>query len=302
MKKIIIACVIGLIMTTPFVAASPTVMNAVKDEIKQSCSSNENFTHTVMIEYGTTTTCPYCVIASGQLYSIYNSGDLDFYYVSLVYDEGNANVRSRFTELGITSIPDVYFDGGYKRLLGAQDDEQPYRNAISQCGNREVPDIDITVNAEWKGGGTIKITGTVTNNEAEEYKGHLRVYVVEKESRWDDNGGNPYHFAALDIPIDKSLSVSQSQQPGNPRPLGETYTFQKTWFGAIYGFSDITQENTMVIAAVFDPDTEDAVQAAAAEPTSSSEPNGTALSFIYHFIATLKIMYDKVLMKIQSAN
>jgi hypothetical protein len=300
MKKIIIVCLICLIMTTPFAAASPTVFSALKNEIKQSSSLQENFTHTVMIEYGTTTTCPYCVIASGQLYSIYNSGDLDFYYVSLVYDEGNMNVKNRFTELGITSIPDVYFDGGYKRLLGAQDDEQPYRNAISQCGNRDVPDIDITLNAVWKGGGTIKISGTVTNNEAEVYKGHLRVYVVEKESRWDDNGGNPYHYAALDIPIDKSLSVSQSQQ-GYPRPLSEEYSFQKTWIGALFGFSNITQENTMVIAAVFDPDTEDAVQAAACEPTSSSESYSVPFPIMYHLIATMKILYEKILSKIQSA-
>lgn len=296
MKKIIITYILCLIIITPFAAASPTAINTIKKEINPTITFNENFTHTVMAEYGTTTTCPYCVTASAQLYSIYTSGDLDFYYVSLVYDEANMNVKSRFTELGITSIPDVYFDGGYKKILGAQNDEQPYRNAISQCGDKDVPDIDITVTAEWKGGGTVKITGTVTNNEEEEYKGHLRVYIIEKESRWEDNGGNPYHNAVLDIPIDKSLSLSKSQQQENLRPSGETYTFQKTWFGALFGYNDITEENTMVIATVFDPDTNYAVQTAAAEPTSSGE--STLLPLWHHFIATMKIVIDKILLQI----
>jgi glutaredoxin len=258
-----------LMMVTPLAAASPHTMSAVKAGVKQVRASQEDFTHTVMVEYGTMTTCPYCVIASSQLYSIYNSGDLDFYYVSLVYDKGNANVRDRLQELGVSSVPDVYFDGGYKRSLGAQSSEQAYRNAITQCGIRDVPDIVVDANVEWKGGGTLKITVTVQNNEPEEYNGHLRVYIVEKESRWNDNGGHPYHFGVLDIPIDRSLPVSQSQQQGQPSPLGGTYTFRKTWFGALYGFGDITKDNTMVIASVFDPDSNYAVQTDAAEPTGS---------------------------------
>lgn len=303
MKKMIITGIIILILMAPLAAASPTVISGLKNGIKQQVSvSQENFTHTVITEYGTTTTCPYCVIASGQLYSIYNSGDLDFYYVSLVYDEGNINVRGRLQELGVTSIPDVYFDGGYKKLLGAQNDEQPYKNAITQCGERAVSDIDVGVNVEWKGGGTLKITVTVVNNEVEEYNGHLRVYVVEKESRWNDNGGNPYHFGVLDIPIDRSLSVSHSRQRDNPSPLGDTYTFKKTWFGAIYGFSDITKENTIVIAAIFDPDSDYAVQTAAAEPTTSGSSSVTLSSQTQIFLPAIKMLYSQILLKILSNN
>jgi hypothetical protein len=300
MKKIIITGIIIFMMITPLAVATTIATNTVKNDAKQSSSSMQNFTHTVMTEYGTTTTCPYCVIASGQLYSIYNSDDLDFYYVSLVWDKGNANVRGRLNELGVTSIPDVYFDGGYKRLLGAQDDEQPYRNAISQCGERTVPDIDVDVGVEWKGGGTLKITVTVVNNEPEEYNGHLIVYVVEKISRWDDNSGKPYHFGVLDIPIDKNLTVLESQQQDNVRPLGDTYTFKKTWFGAIYGFSDITKDNTIVIASVFDPDSDYVIQTAAAEPTTSSGSFITPSIQIHQFLATIKMLYNQMLLKILS--
>ena len=229
-----------------------------------SSISNEDFTHSVLAEYATTTTCGYCPTASNQLYSIYNSGDYEFYYISLVAN-ANPKIYGRVTELGVSSVPDVYFDGGYVNILGAQIDEQPYRNAIVNCGERTVPDLDVDVSVEWIGGGTLKITVTVQNNEVEEYNGHLRVYIVEPESRWDDADGNPYHFGALYIPIDKPLAVPYSQ----PGILGETYTFTKTWFGALHGFGDITQDNTLVIATVFDEDTDYAVQTATAEPTSS---------------------------------
>ncbi len=37
----------------------------------------------------------------------------------------------------------------------------------------------------------------VTNNGASTYNGHLHVYVTEITSRWDDEDGNPYHFAMI---------------------------------------------------------------------------------------------------------
>jgi glutaredoxin len=271
MKKIFILALMAIIILMPLTGA----VNVTKSSNDNANLEVENlskgeFTHTVFVEYGSTTGCPYCVTASSQLYSIYNSGDLDFHYVSLVYDVGNFRVRNRMTDLGIRSVPDVFFDGKYKHLIGAQKDEEPYRTRINQSGEREVPNIDLDVDVIWKGGGTLKITVTYVNNEPDKYDGHLRVYVVEKESRWNDNGGNPYHYAALDIPIDHDLNnLARSR----PRPLGGTRTFEKTWYGALHNFSDITKENIEVIAAVFDKDTDHAVESASATPVSSDSSN-----------------------------
>ena len=88
----------------------------------------------------------------------------------------------------------------------------------------------------------MKISITVQNNEAEEYEGHLRVFIVEPESRWNDVDKNPYHFGVLAIPIDKSIAYIK----GNVRPIGETYTFSKTWVGSRAGFGDITKDNIMI--------------------------------------------------------
>jgi len=272
MKKILLGSIVFVILMVPTTGAL-NILSINNAEIETPSNiSNEDFTHTVLVESCTKTTCPYCVTAASQLYSIYNSGDLDFHYVALVTNEGNLNVRLRLQELGITVIPDVFFDGKYNRITGGQSSEQPYRDAITQAGMRDVPDIDLDVEVVWRGGSTLKIEVTVVNNEPETYKGHLRTYIVEKESRWNDQGGNPYHYAVLDIPIDRSLAIVANS---GTKPLGDTYTFKKTWFGVLHGFGDISRDNIKVTAAVFDTDTDYAVQTASAEPTSASNSHQT---------------------------
>lgn len=267
MKKYLIIAIAVLMVITPIAAASNMLSTDEKVVNKQNMAKTQTYTHTVLAEYVSTTTCPYCPTASDQLYLIYNLEIYDFYYVSLVVD-ANSKIYSRVSELGVSGVPDVYFDGKYKNVLGAQSDEIPYIDAIVQSGSRTVPDIDLDVNVEWVMNAVLKITVTVQNNEPENYDGLLRVYVVEPDSRWNDQSGDPYHFAVLDIPIDEPLAVPH----GQVRPLGDTYTFEKTWFGLLNGFGDITQDNIMVIASLFNKNSDYAVQTAAAEPTSSSSP------------------------------
>ncbi|KYK28810.1 hypothetical protein AYK20_06565 [Thermoplasmatales archaeon SG8-52-1] len=274
MKKILLIGLLVLMLVVPVASAFDV---SIENESKNPISTMQDFTHTVFSEYGTLTTCPPCVIASAQLYSIYNSGDFEFYYVTLVYDRGNVNVRGRLVELGVVAVPDVFFDGGFLRIKGSQASEIPYRNAITQSGEREVADLDIAVDVAWLGGGKLDIEITVVNNENEDFNGHIRTYVVEKESRWNDNSGKPYHYAALDIPIDKNLAVVKNMA----RPKGETYTFSKTWRGGMLGFGNITQENTMVIVSVFDKDTGYVVETAAAEPAVKTS-NYRSIELMFH--------------------
>jgi len=256
--------IVAFLIIMPIAGASNIIQINNNKEISTMESSTYNFTHAVLAEYATTTSCPYCPTASNQLWSIYNSEDYDFYFVTLVGNE-NYKVVDRIKELEVESVPDVYFDGGYIQKTGAQQSEQIYRSAIVQSGEREVHDFDIDVDVTWKGSSKLKISITVQNNELEEYEGHLRVYIVEPESRWNDADKNPYHFGVLAIPIDKSIALTK----GNVRPLGETYTFSKTWVGSLAGFGDITKDNIMVIAALFDTDKDYIIEVAAAEPTST---------------------------------
>ena len=106
MKKIILVSLLVLMLVIPIASAYDVSKENVS---KNPVETMQDFTHTVFVEYGTLTTCPPCVTASSQLYSIYNSGDFDFYFVSLVYDRGNVNVRGRLVELGVVGVPDVFF-------------------------------------------------------------------------------------------------------------------------------------------------------------------------------------------------
>jgi len=82
------------------------------------------------------------------------------------------------------------------------------------------------------------------NNFNDIYDGHLRVYVIEPVSRWDDYKGEPYHFAFLDLAIDEELSIQ----------FEDTYTTQAIWSGQESGYGNINENNIMVIAAVFNPE------------------------------------------------
>ena len=105
MKKYLILCAIAIMLMVP-IAGATTTIDAAKNE-QLNPLSKQDFTHTVIVEYATLTTCGPCVTASTQLYNIYNDGDLDFYYVSLVGDVGLQRINKRLQQLGVYAVPDV---------------------------------------------------------------------------------------------------------------------------------------------------------------------------------------------------
>lgn len=272
MKKIIVLLMILLISIVP-VAGSISIINNFK-EIKQVnfVNTQNDFTHTVFSELTISTGCPYCPGASNTIYDIYDSDDYDFNYVSLVYNVGSEITKYKVTkrayeELGINSVPQAYFDGKYSNVKGKPSDEDQYRSKIENAGVRDVPDIDINLNVIWQDNSVLDISGTVQNNEEENYNGHLRLYIVEPESRWNDAEGNPIHFGVLDIPIDKNLALKKSS--GNTFKISsENYDFSNTWRGPIIGYDDISIDNIMVMATVFDKETDHAFQVTSARPNA----------------------------------
>jgi len=120
------------------------------DEIKSMSTSKEEFTHTVLAEYGTLTTCPYCHAASELLYRLYTSSEYQFYYVTFVIDKSNIAKRRMMWGYMDWFVPMTYFDGGYLFSLGSNETE--YRNAIETCGARDVHDINMEMTARWENG------------------------------------------------------------------------------------------------------------------------------------------------------
>ncbi len=125
---------------------------------------NSEFSHTVFVEEGTATWCPYCPVMAEALSSIYESGDYPFYFVALVGDE-NVDAGNRLAfEYNIYGYPTSFFDGGYQVLVGGYEEESYYRNKIESSGNRDVHDLNLSLSVNLLSEGEIEIDVTIVNN------------------------------------------------------------------------------------------------------------------------------------------
>jgi hypothetical protein len=210
-----------------------------------------DFTHTVFGELSTATWCPYCRYAHAALKNIYNNGEYPFYYVSFVFDK-NADATERLEEYNVYYIPFVAFDGGYDVYVGGESGgvtQDAYNSSIVASGARQVMRLETNLSVIWLGDATLDIKATVQNDEALGYEGRIRVYVTEisSERGWRDTGGVPYTFAFLDYAFNEDIHIDG----------GDIWQKSTTWNGYEhadgYGndFGNITQDNIMVIAAVF---------------------------------------------------
>lgn len=245
MRKILLVGILALFSLSTVAGAitADEITITKNDEVNEIEEVSADFTHTTFVEYATTTWCPPCAQASEDLFTIYESGDYPFYYVSLISDV-NSIAGKRMGSLGVYSIPALYFDSGYEIVIGAVGETQ-YRTVMEETGMREVKQpLDMTTSVSWDGNAKITVTVTVTNNGNFFYFGILRSYVTEIVSRWDNYAGDPYHFGFLDFAIKKLVFI----------PKGQTKSYTATFDGkADHGgqtFEDITQENIMVISTV----------------------------------------------------
>ncbi len=76
------------------------------------------------------------------------------------------------------------------------------------------------------------------NTLGSEYDGHLKIYIVEIESRWDMKNGLPYEHAFFDFAFDNLIEI----------PYLSTYDNNITWQG------DIEEDNVLILAAIFNPE------------------------------------------------
>ncbi|UCD14499.1 MAG: hypothetical protein JSW60_03520 [Thermoplasmatales archaeon] len=275
-RKIIYILVCMLVFST---AAGAMASANMVTKPKGKVTGEMDYSHTILGEYCTATWCGFCRYAHGALKNIYAGGWHPFYYVSLVTDVNN-HAMSRRNEITSTGYPTLVWDGGYRKDVGAGSvpaAQAAYNASIVACGKRAVADIDLSLDVTWLGPGNpspeddatnvsvktdinwtnaeMNIDVTVDNNEGSQYNGHLHVYVTEVVSSmgWNDTGGKPYTFAFLDYAWNEDISISQ----------GSTWTDSTDWDGKDYNngqgddFGGITQNNTMVIATVFDEDNDD---------------------------------------------
>ena len=198
-----------------------------------------DYTHTVLVEVGTATWCPSCPASNSAWHTIYGGGNYDFEYTELVSDM-NSVANSRFSQFNPKWVPTSYWDGGEYVYPGTN--TGIFYSYLDGSGSRIVPDLVASLDALWLGGADIEISYTVDNNDANDYGGRIRIYVIELESTlWDDYSGNPYWHAFLDFAENKAINIPAAGS------ISDTFT----WDGSAAGYPSITKDNIQVILAVF---------------------------------------------------
>ena len=186
-KKISVFIVIFYVLLTNTLASNNPFNEAFIAE-------NGKESHTILVELGSLTTCPYCPEAINSLNEIFDSQEIPFYYMVLVYDKSEI-AQWRGMWLGDVYVPVAYIDGGYK--IVQESSEKEYRDAISAAMERDVNDIDMNIDAQWNGN-NIEISLNIVNNDEKAYLGHLKICIVEINSRWRDYNGEQIHYALMD--------------------------------------------------------------------------------------------------------
>ena len=260
MSKFLSFALVGILIFSGIGAVAVNIdnVNLKSDNIEHEPIGNRGneYTHTILGEFGTATWCTYCKYAHAALKNIYAGCWHPFYYVTFVCDKNTKAYQRAIDELGLTGYPTVYFDGGYLSNVGAGSTpsaQAAYNASIVNCGERDVNDVDIDLDVTWNGNAEMDIDVSVDNNGGSSYSGHLHVFVTELESSmgWIDKNGDAYTMAFLEYAFNQDISVSS----------GGTWSGSITWDGHDYDdgygndFGSIKYGNIMVIGAIYQSST-----------------------------------------------
>ena len=221
----------------PSIDGSTYYVVTVVDNSDDENDDDQNSIHYVFVEEGTGTDCKSCPAVANILHELYESGKYNFYYVSLVNDRSPKAETRLSDDYDIYGFPTVFIDGGYKVIVGGNNDKSEYEKAILDARSRDAPDIQVTVSAKYDNK-TDKLTTEVVvkNNEKETYSGRLKVYLTEIVSQWNGYDGKPYHYGFVDYTINKAISVDANGEKN---------------FSDTQSVSDYDYENLMIMAVVF---------------------------------------------------
>jgi thiol-disulfide isomerase/thioredoxin len=214
---------------SPSVDGSIFYIISVKEDKKE-------LVHNVFIEEGTATWCHNCPKVADILHELYESGDYNFYYVSLIQDKNSIAKNRLEKDYNIYGYPTVYIDGGYDVVLGEKD-KAFYEEKISKAQLRDVPELYLNVTAELKEGKKdVDVSVEIINYENYTYNGRLKLYLTEINSYQYYGGQGVYHFGLIDIIYDREIKLLSKDD----RVISQ-----------VYDFSDYDVDNLMVVAVIF---------------------------------------------------
>jgi thiol-disulfide isomerase/thioredoxin len=213
----------------PSIDGSSYFTISVKEDVRE-------LVHNVFIEEGTGTWCHNCPEVANILHDLYESGNYNFYYVSLIEDI-NSEAKNRLEEdYNIHGYPTVYIDGGYDIVSGAKD-KSVFEDSISKAEKREVPVLYFNVTAELDESNTnTNISIEIINYEEYTYTGRLKLYLTELNSVQYYGGQGIYHNALIKIIYDEEINIS-SKEGQNINKFSD--------------FSEYDIDNLMVIGVIF---------------------------------------------------
>lgn len=149
----------------PFTAYNVDAAAAAKTDSQWSNTVNANYSHTVFIEEGTGTWCPYCPSMRDALSQIYESQQYPMFFVAMVEDK-NAKARARlYNDYNIGAFPSAFFDGGYRVYVNGDPFPSQYIQRIAQCGARDAHRFDLSISMDWVSAGVIDVGYVLTNRE-----------------------------------------------------------------------------------------------------------------------------------------
>jgi hypothetical protein len=210
-------------------------------------------THTVLVEDGTWTECKNCPEVAKTIHDLYESGDYNFYYVSMIddYKPASTHLKDDYNVLG---FPTVFIDGGYQVIMGSNNFESIFKEKISAAKSRDAPALHLNVTATLtESKDQMKIHVFVENYETKKYTGRLKVYLTEIISTFNDYDHNPYHFGFLDYIINEEITIDAK---------GST-SKDKTW-----DVTSLDPDNLMIIATIFNQEG----QRTYSDPPSNTQP------------------------------
>jgi len=201
----------------------------------------EDLVHNVFIEEATATWCNACPKVAKILHDLEETGEFNFYYVSMIEDmtddDNNLASQRLLQDYNRYGLPSVFIDGGYEVIAGGNHDKSVYEEAIKKAMKRDAAKIDINVTAEYDENKEIIETSVkITNYENEVYKGRLKLYLTEIISPCINYGGKPYHYSLLDYIIDKNVEIPSEDE---------------IEISEIYDSAGLDVDNLMAIAVVF---------------------------------------------------
>jgi len=204
---------ITIVIFSLFSGASAIPMIQNDTSTYQNSSLETESSHTVFCEFAVNTNLTNSAETANILQNIYESGEYDFQYITYVSDQYTKASDWLGDKYNIRGFPTCFFDGGFEVLYDIPAIESNYENKIYIASYRNVHDLDVVLDTVWFEDCCSKkldIEINVINNENKPYNGIIRIYIVERNSRWTYQLGETngtYKYAFLDFALDERIYI-----------------------------------------------------------------------------------------------